>query len=182
VLRAHFLRLRGGALAAIAAGSVALIAPSLAIGSGGGVATTGSDVPTGSKAKLSHGEAIAPAGAPRKVVKAINAANKIRKKPYVWGGGHGSWKARGYDCSGAVSYMLHGGKMLKSPLASGALSHWGTGGKGKWITVYANGGHAYAVVAGLRWDTSGDSHGTGPRWHKDLRSNGGFKVRHPHGY
>ena len=87
----------------------------------------------------------------------IAAANRIRTKPYVWGGGHGRWWDRGYDCSGSVSYALHGGEFLESPLPSGPMENWGMAGEGRWITVYANAGHAYAVIAGYRWDTSGDS-------------------------
>jgi hypothetical protein len=112
------------------------------------------------------------------VQRAIAAANRINDLPYKWGGGHASWKLdKGYDCSGAVSYMLHAAKkrMLASPLPSGPLAKWGDAGEGEWITVYANSGHAYAVVAGLRWDTSG---GKGPRWHEDARSSSGFKARH----
>jgi hypothetical protein len=154
----------------------AIVAPTPAIASTGGIATPGSDVPTGGKAKLSHGKAIAPADAPPRVARAIQFANRIRKKPYRMGGGHGGWKVdKAYDCSGAVSYALHGARMIDSPVPSGTLAKWGKKGKGNWITVYANGGHAYAVIAGLRWDTSG---GNGPRWHKDMRSSGGFKKRH----
>jgi hypothetical protein len=132
------------------------------------------------KAKLrKNGKAIPPKGAPKRVVRAIKYANKIRRTKYVWGGGHASFQSKGYDCSGAVSYMLHGARMLKSPLTSGSLAHWGKKKRGKWITVYANSGHTYAVVAGLRWDTSG---GPGPRWHKDMRSRRGYTVRHYRGY
>ena len=87
----------------------------------------------------------------------IAAANKIRTKPYIWGGGHARWWDAGYDCSGSVSYALHGGKFLESPLPSGPMAKWGLAGEGRWITVYTNPGHAYAVIAGYRWDTSGDS-------------------------
>jgi hypothetical protein len=128
---------------------------------------------------LPSGKAVAPATAPLRVKRAIAYANKIRKTNYVWGGGHASFESKGYDCSGAVSYMLHGAKMLSAPMASGSLESWGKGGKGKWITVYANGGHTYAEVAGLRWDTSG---GPGPRWHRAGRSNAGFVVRHYKGF
>jgi hypothetical protein len=146
--------------------------------SGGGVSVGGATV-KGAKAKLlPSGEAIPPASAPHRVVQAIEAANQIRKKPYIWGGGHGKWKDKGYDCSGAVSYMLHGGHMLNTPLDSGSLaSGWGERGKGRWITVYANGGHTYAVVAGLRWDTSMTG-GNGPRWSTEMRSARGFAKRH----
>jgi hypothetical protein len=133
------------------------------------------------KAKLRNGKAIPPAGAPRRVVKAIKAGNKIRRKPYRYGGGHRSFKDRGYDCSGAVSYVLRGARMLKSPLASGDLMRWGRKGKGRWITVFAHGGHAYMEVAGLRFDTSGTG-GKGPRWQKSKRSKRGFKVRHYNNY
>ncbi len=111
------------------------------------------------------------------MVRAITAANEINEKPYKWGGGHGSFKDRGYDCSGTVSYVLRGARMLKSPLDSSGLMSWGRKGKGKWITVYANGGHTFVEVAGLRFDTSG-SGGKGPRWRKEKRSKSGFVVRH----
>jgi hypothetical protein len=126
---------------------------------------------------LPNGDAAAPASAPPRVHRAIEFANRINHKPYKWGGGHGKWKDKGYDCSGAVSYMLHGAgrRILKAPLASGGLAGWGEAGRGEWITVYANGGHAYAVVAGLRWDTSG---GKGPRWHEDMRPSRRYKERH----
>ena len=87
----------------------------------------------------------------------IAAANRIRTKPYIYGGGHAQWWDRGYDCSGSVSYALHGGNFLSSPLPSGPMEHWGAAGEGRWITVYANAGHAYAEIAGFRWDTSGDA-------------------------
>jgi cell wall-associated NlpC family hydrolase len=133
-------------------------------------------------ARLVRGQAIAPVDAPAAVQRVIAAANRIRTKPYVWGGGHGRWWDRGYDCSGAVSYALRGGGFLDSPLPSGPMERWGSPGSGRWITVYANAGHAYAVIAGLRWDTSGNSSGTGPRWHADMASARGFTARHPTGY
>ena len=101
-----------------------------------------------------NGLAIAPADAPVEVQNAIAAANRIRKKPYIYGGGHRASTTKGYDCSGAVSYVLNAAGVLSSPLPSGPLMNWGLPGKGTWISVYANGGHAYAVIAGLRWDTS----------------------------
>jgi len=137
--------------------------------------------PTGA-AGLVRGRAVAPIDAPAAIKRVIAAANRIRTKPYVWGGGHGRWWDGGYDCSGAVSYALHGGELLDSPLPSGPMTHWGSPGPGRWITVYANAGHAYAVIAGLRWDTSGNSSGTGPRWHPDMASSAGFVARHPPGY
>src|SRR6478752_617833 len=136
------------------------------------------------KAMLVNGRAIPPANAPAAVKQVIAAANKIRTKPYIYGGGHGRWWDSGYDCSGAVSFALHGGKLLSTPMPSGSLESWGSAGKGRWITVYANAGHAYAVIAGLRWDTAGVTNGTGPRWHKSTRAaaSGPFIARHPAGY
>ena len=141
--------------------------------------------PSGSTATLnSDGSATAPADAPPQVVAAINAANAIRDMPYVWGGGHGSFESSGYDCSGAVSYALHGGGFLSSPLDSTGLAYWGESGPGSWITVYANSGHAYAVIAGLRWDTSGTG-GSGPGWSTattSFQDPSAFTARHPAGF
>jgi len=134
------------------------------------------------KAKLVNGKAYAPASAPARVKKVIAWANKIRKRPYVYGGGHGSFKSRGYDCSGAVSYALRGGRFVSSPMASTGYMNWKKRGKGKWITVYSNPGHAYIVVAGLRFDTA-NTGSNGPRWSKSLRSTSGrFSARHPGKY
>jgi len=154
----------------------------------GGVSTTTPEAETPTappgKAILVRGRAIAPADAPPAVKKVIAAANKIRTKPYIYGGGHGRWWDAGYDCSGAVSFALHGGSLISTPMPSGSLAGWGSAGRGRWITVYANGGHAYAIIAGLRWDTAGTTNGTGPRWHKSLRAqaSGPFTARHPAGY
>jgi hypothetical protein len=154
----------------------------------GGVSSTSPEAenPTAppGKAILVNGRAIPPVNAPAAVKKVIAAANKIRTKPYIYGGGHARWWDAGYDCSGAVSFALHGGSLITSPLPSGSLAGWGSAGKGRWITVYANGGHAYAVIAGLRWDTAGNTNGTGPRWHKSLRAaaSGPFTARHPADY
>jgi len=127
----------------------------------------------------------------------IDAANRIVRKPYIYGGGHKVYKVsaasalvkldRGYDCSGSVSFALHGGGFLRSPLPSGALMSWGRSGPGRWLTVYASGGHAYMVVAGFRFDTSmhdSDAPGpsTGPRWSRTLRRSDAFVARHPSGY
>lgn len=136
-------------------------------------------VPGATATLLPDGRAVPPASAPPAVVAAIEAANAISDTPYLWGGGHGSFESSGYDCSGAVSYALHAGGFLSSPLDSTGLAFWGAEGAGSWITVYAASGHAYAVIAGLRWDTSG---GAGPRWHADMRSSAGFVARHPSGY
>jgi hypothetical protein len=151
---------------------------------GGGVSAAETDVctPTAKARLLPNGMLIPPKSAPSRVKQVIWAADRIRTKPYVWGGGHGRWWDRGYDCSGSVSYALHGGKFLESPLPSGPMETWGLAGAGRWITVYANSGHAYAEIAGFRWDTSGDSSGTGPRWHEDLRDNVGYIARHPAGF
>jgi cell wall-associated NlpC family hydrolase len=131
-------------------------------------------------ARLVAGVAHAPAGAPRAVVRAIRAGNKLQNKPYLYGGGHRAFKDTAYDCSGAVSFALHGAGLLKAPLNSSALMKWGVAGAGSWITVYGNAGHAYAVIAGLRLDTSG-SGGRGPRWQLDRRDPAGFVARHPAG-
>jgi hypothetical protein len=169
---------RVAVLAALAA--LALL-PTATAQAGGGLSTNSSPTVAGSKAKLVKGKAIAPADAPRRVQKVIAAANKIRNKPYVWGGGHGNWKDKGYDCSGAVSYALHGGGLLNTPLDSTGLSRYGKKGKGSWISVYGNPSHAYMIVAGLRFDTS-MTPGNGPGWSKTKRSTpGSFKVRHPRG-
>jgi len=142
-------------------------------------------VPVGggeSTAILLTGIALAPPDAPEAVQGAINAANTIVGRPYVWGGGHGSFYSNGYDCSGSVSFALFGGGLIPRPLASGELESWGAPGPGKWITVYANAGHTFAEIAGLRWDTVGDARGTGPRWHLAPTSTAGFVARHPPGY
>jgi peptidoglycan hydrolase CwlO-like protein len=128
------------------------------------------------------GQAAAPASAPQAVKDVIAAANAIAHTPYVWGGGHGSFESSGYDCSGAVSYALHGGGLISSPLDSTGLTTWGEPGVGNWITVYGNSGHAFAIIAGLRWDTSGTG-GSGPRWSTDLsyQDTSAFVPRHPSG-
>jgi cell wall-associated NlpC family hydrolase len=135
---------------------------------------------------LPNGYAAAPASAPQGVKDAIAAANLIIGKPYVYGGGHNArFTSRGYDCSGTVSYALHGADLLTSPLDSGSFMKWGAKGAGTWITVYTNPGHAFAVIAGLRLDTSaaGDPvGGKGPRWRPALRSTKGFTARHPDGF
>jgi peptidoglycan hydrolase CwlO-like protein len=154
------------------------------------IASEGGPVPTGEvPAPLTAGEtagfineseASAPASAPSAIQAAISAANAIATTPYIWGGGHGSFESSGYDCSGAVSYALHGGGFLESPLDSTGLETWGEAGPGKWITVYANAEHAWMMIAGLAFDTVG---GPGPRWHSSpVDSPEGFIARHPSGY
>ena len=180
-------KLKVGIALALALGAIAVLAPTGASAqcTTGGLTPVEEDLctPTAKARLLPSGQLIPPKSAPPRVKQVIAAANRIRSKPYIFGGGHARWWDRGYDCSGSVSYALHGGKFLESPLPSGPMTKWGAGGEGRWITVYANGGHAYAVIAGVRWDTSGDSGGeTGPRWHTDIRSSGGFTPRHPAGF
>jgi peptidoglycan hydrolase CwlO-like protein len=153
------------------------------------MAAEGAPVPAGAPAPLTPGEtagfinesqASAPASAPEAIQSAISAANAIATTPYIWGGGHGSFESSGYDCSGAVSYALHGGGFLESPLDSTGLETWGEPGPGRWITVYANAEHAWMMIAGLAFDTVG---GPGPRWHSSpVDSPEGFIARHPPGY
>ena len=157
--------------------------------------------PPAKRAKIVNGIAVPPVGAPVRVKRAIEAANLIIRKPYVYGGGHKPDRPRklakvaanldrGYDCSGTVSFALLGGRFLRSPLDSGSFMSWGRAGKGRWITVYTNPGHAYVVIGGLRLDTSGGDRlapeeartGRGPRWRKYNRSPLGFTARHPKGY
>ena len=128
--------------------------------------------------------AAAPIGMPAEVERAIASADRIVGRPYVWGGGHGRFRSRGYDCSGAVSYRLHGGGLLDRPLDSSSFMRWGKPGPGRWITVWTNPGHAFVEVAGRRLDTSAaedPTGGKGPRWRKTRRSHRGFVARHPAG-
>jgi hypothetical protein len=141
---------------------------------------------TGTATILPDGKASVPAGAPDAVARAIQAANRIHRKTYIWGGGHRAFKAKGYDCSGAVSYVLHAAGLLSFPLVSGQLAFWGVPGPGSWITVYANKVHTYMMIAGLRYDTSprGEvvDQGRGPRWRYTVRTGAGFAVRHYPGF
>ena len=154
-------------------------------------------VTPGSVAKLlPDGTAAAPADAPVAVQRAIYAANKLQHKPYIYGGGHQSFRSRGYDCSGTVSFALHGARLLRSPLDSSSFMSWGRRGLGQWITVYTNPGHAFAIIAGLRLDTSragmygvhasrkvaASTLENGPRWRPAVRDTEGFVARHPAGY
>jgi hypothetical protein len=172
----------------LAACCAALAVPAQATAGSGGI---GPDAPDdtrtqttpGSKAKLVSGVAVAPADAPNKVRRAIEAANRIVKgKPYCLGGGHARWESRCYDCSGTVSYALgtKGARVLDAPMPSGSFENWEKGGQGEWITVYANGGHMYAVIAGLRLDTS-MTPGDGPGWSKGQLHQSGYSIRHPRG-
>ena len=175
-------------LAGLAAGVPGAAA---AVPSSGGGAVFVPPPPPPAKAKLVNGRLLAPRSAPRRVKRVIKAANRIVEKPYRYGGGHKPFVKgaldSGYDCSGAVSYALYGGRFLRSPLPSGPMMTWARPGPGTWITVYAHGGHAYAVIAGFRFDTSmrdRDAPGpsTGPRWSRTLRESSAFVARHPRGY
>jgi hypothetical protein len=170
---------------------VLAVAGSAAAADGSGGAAFEPPPPPPEEATLVNGRVLAPLSAPPRVKRVIEAANRLVEKPYIYGGGHKPYSTsrldRGYDCSGAVSYALYGGHVLRSPLPSGALMDWGEEGTGEWITVYAHGGHAYVVIAGLRFDTSmrdADAPGprSGPRWSKTLRKSSAFVARHPVGY
>ena len=179
-------KLRAGLIAS-AALAVVLLAPTGASAGckGGGLTPAEIDMctPTPKARLLDNGMLIPPKAAPARVKKAIAFANRIRNKPYVYGGGHRRFWDRGYDCSGAVSYALKGGNFVASPMPSGPFASWGQPGEGRWVTIYTNPGHIYAVIAGYRWDTSGNADGsTGPSWHENLRTPAGFVARHPAGF
>jgi len=138
----------------------------------------------GATAKIIQGVAYAPAYAPIEVQRLIWAGNRIRHKPYIFGGGHGAWNDLGYDCSGTVSYVLHAAGMLEISMDSSGFASWGQGGNGQWITVYTNPGHAFIEVAGIRLDTSAEgdpnpASGTGPRWRPLMHGTAGYQARHP---
>ena len=145
--------------------------------------TSGPVVP-GRLAQLRRGVAYAPAKAPLAVKRAIWAANQLRTKPYRWGGGHGSLFDLGYDCSGTVSYALAAAGLIRVPMSSQELTQFGNYGRGKWITIYARNGHAFAVIAGLRLDTTAWNNWSdreAPRWQLTYRPPRGFAARHPVG-
>jgi cell wall-associated NlpC family hydrolase len=194
-------RTKGAATPAVAVHS-GVSGPTGATGAGGAAApsaTTGATGPSGSTGAtgasgpsgphdiariLADGHAVAPPEAPLAVRQAIAAANQLIGQPYLYGGGHKSFISRGYDCSGAVSYALHGGGLLAYTLDSTGFESWGARGRGRWITIFTNPGHAYVDIAGIRFDTStaGDPGGKdGPRWRPLLSSNKGFMARHPEG-
>ena len=160
-------------------------APSLADARTGGAAAGKpvQDFGRPGKARLSRDgrTALPPPDAPARVRNAIAAANRITRKPYRYGGGHASFKDSGYDCSGTISFALHGARLLSSPLDSSSFMRWGQAGRGRWITVYTNPGHAYVLIAGLRFDTSGPGE-KGPRWRKTAARTSGFTARHPRGF
>ena len=182
---------------------IACALPAVALGdaSTGGASPTDPEFqPHGKATLLSNGQAIAPTDAPPEVQAIIEAGNKIATLPYIYGGGHNAkFSGRGYDCSGSVSYALHGGGLLTSPLDSSSFMKWGDPGVGSWVTIYTNPGHAYMVVAGLRFDTSmrtpiaasarksttrtrRASTTQSTRWSTKMRSSSGYTVRHPVGF
>ncbi|HTX31064.1 MAG TPA: hypothetical protein VMD09_06745 [Solirubrobacteraceae bacterium] len=141
----------------------------------------------GLRAKIVNGLAYAPAEAPIQVQRAIWAGDAIRHKPYLYGGGHGAWISSGYDCSGSVSYVLHAAGLIKISMDSGQMMSWGLAGRGAWMTIYTNPGHAFIQIAGIRLDTSAeqDPHpapGSGPRWRPLMKSTRGYVARHPIGF
>jgi cell wall-associated NlpC family hydrolase len=138
----------------------------------------------GTLARYVDGLAAAPESAPAAVQEIVWAGNQLIGLPYIYGGGHGSFISPGYDCSGTVSFALHGADLLASPEDSSEFMVWGAAGVGSWVTIFTNPGHAYMTVAGLRLDTSSaddPSNEQGPRWRPLRQSNGGFTVRHPVG-
>ena len=163
------------------AGDIATLRQEVEGGDDPTVANQPAKLAPGDRAQVgSDGLAIAPASAPDAVKQIIAAGNAIAKKPYRYGGGHGTWNDSAYDCSGSVSYALHGAGLLNTQLTSGEFARWGSSGAGQWVTIYANSGHVYMVVAGIRFDTSGAT-AAGSRWQTDMRSGSGYVVRHPTG-
>ena len=176
----------------------AVPATALADGTSGGASPTDPEFqPHGKATMLPNGLAIAPTDAPPEVKAIIEAGNAIATKPYIYGGGHNlTFSGRGYDCSGSVSYALHGGGLLDSPLDSSSFMKWGDKGEGSWITIYTNPGHAFMVVAGLRFDTSMRTPIAGSarksarrsartlssRWSTKMRPSDGYVIRHPEGF
>jgi NlpC/P60 family protein len=137
----------------------------------------------GTRTKLIRGVAYAPAAAPLRVRQLIWSVNTILGKPYVYGGGHGSFNDRGYDCSGLVSYAMHAAGLLKTPMSAPGFFRFGTYGTGRWVTLWVRSGHVFAVVGGLRLDTTPyPSRGVeGPRWRPQMRDTAAFTPRHPAG-
>jgi hypothetical protein len=145
---------------------------------------TSGPVVSGKRARLYSGQAAAPKKAPAAVKRAIWAANQLCSKPYQYGGGHRSFDDHGYDCSGTVSYALGAAGLIRSPMSSREFRKYGRRGRGKWITIYARKGHTFAVIAGLRLDTTPNDNYTGrwaPAWQTTDRSPHGFVARHPVG-
>jgi cell wall-associated NlpC family hydrolase len=145
------------------------------------VAPAPAPAPAGEKAYIDeNGLAVAPASAPPEVHAMIEAGNQIATMPYKYGGGHGRWNDTGYDCSGSISYVLHAAGLLDTALDSTGFMSWGEAGRGTWVTIRANAGHAYMIIAGLRFDTSARRQ-TGNRWSEEMRSARGYRGRHPAG-
>jgi hypothetical protein len=189
------LAVAGITTACVLAAAVPAAAQTGGSGPPGGTTTTSTTTtdpstpmaPPGRAKLLKDGTARAPVDAPPAIQAALDAGNQIHTYPYHWGGGHRTFYDSGYDCSGAVSYVLHAAGFLASPMPSGPLaSSWGAFGKGRWITVYANASHAYMVVAGLRFDTSavGErlNQGSGPRWRRTKRKPTGYTAKYYPGY
>jgi hypothetical protein len=129
---------------------------------------------------LPNGVALPPLEAPEAVKQIIQAGNGIARTPYIWGGGHGKWLDKGYDCSGSVSFVLASAGLLSATETSGQLMSFGDPGPGKWVTIFASDGHVFLEVAGIRFDTGAQSV-TGSRWANTGRSTAGFVARHPAG-
>jgi hypothetical protein len=180
------LKLRFLTLCALSLVALCIPATASADSTGGGVSPEDPAFSKPGRATLVNGKAIAPPDAPPRVKRAIDAANRIVGKPYKYGGGHARVEDSGYDCSGTVSYALRAAGLLRTPLDSSSFMRWGRPGKGRWITVYTNPGHAFVVIAGLRLDTSAagesQSSGRGPRWRTTARVTRGFAARHAGGF
>ena len=163
--------------------SLFLLLPMSALLADGGPTPLPKKGPTvpGDRAVLKGRIAYAPANAPENIKVAIWATNTLATKPYVWGGGHGTFYDRGYDCSGTVSFFLHNGGLLEQPTPSKGFLSYGEYGPGKWVTIYAKAGHVFAYICGLRLDTTGKVEGEGPRWRAEYREPNGFIARHPAG-
>lgn len=170
---------------------VAPMSPSVASETTGGASAADVAVPTkpellvpGTRARYVNGIAAAPMSAPAAVQEIVWAADQLIGLPYIYGGGHASFVSPGYDCSGTVSFALHGAALLSTPEDSSEFEVWGSSGIGRWVTIFSNPGHAYMTVAGLRLDTSAaddPSNEQGPRWRPLRPANQGFTVRHPTG-
>ena len=130
-----------------------------------------------------EGLAIPPINAPPAVQQIIQAGNEIAHLPYVWGGGHGTYVDTGYDCSGSISFVFQAAHLLRGSMVSGALMNWGATGPGRWVTVFANAGHTFMYIAGLRFDTVALAQ-TGSRWSNRSANESNltsFAIRHPPG-
>jgi cell wall-associated NlpC family hydrolase len=178
----------GGSVATASELAATSIPSELTLGDGMSTATGPTARPEllvpGTTARFVDGLAAAPEGVPAAIQAIIWAGNELIGLPYIYGGGHGSFISPGYDCSGTVSYALHGADLLAAPEDSSEFEAWGAAGDGRWVTIFANGGHAYMTVAGLRLDTSpaeDPANLEGPRWRPLRQTNAGFTIRHPIG-